>query len=151
VIIQDDAHALPRAFLWVGALDRLALEQAIAAAGHSVPHSLFEFWLATGGGVAFETEEFAAPLGNTTLVESVAELNAGLRARGMDGRYLVFQRGVFVSAVRQSDLRFVTLTDGTWMEDSEYPTFDEWYRKTLRAEYAERYGMSTNPRGSAPV
>lgn len=84
-------------------------------------------------------------------MESLAALNAGLRARGLDGRYLAFQSGVFVSAVRQADLRFVTLTDGTWVEECDYPTFDEWYRQTLRAEYAERYGMATNSRGSAPV
>jgi hypothetical protein len=53
----------------------------------------------------------------------------------------VFQEGVFLSAVRLSDQRFVTLTeDGYTIKDS-FASLNKWYVRTLRAEYGDRYGL----------
>jgi hypothetical protein len=53
----------------------------------------------------------------------------------------VFHRGLFPSAVRLSDQRFVTLTEDGYTVKDSFASLDEWYVRTLRAEYGERYGL----------
>jgi hypothetical protein len=52
-----------------------------------------------------------------------------------------FQQGAFLSAVRLSDQRFVTLTEGGYTIKDSFDSLDEWYVRTLRAEYGERYSL----------
>ena len=53
----------------------------------------------------------------------------------------MFQQGAFLSAVRLSDQRFVSLTEGGYTIKDSFDSLDEWYVRTLRAEYGERYGL----------
>ena len=54
---------------------------------------------------------------------------------------MCFTEGCFLSAVRLSDQRFVTLNQGSYTAKDSFASFDEWYVRTLRAEYSERYGV----------
>jgi hypothetical protein len=70
-------------------------------------------------------------------------VNELLAARGMPGEYLVFHLGLGgLTAVRLTDRCYVQLDADDFSERAVFPTFDEWYRGVLRAEYAARYGLA---------
>ena len=54
----------------------------------------------------------------------------------------MFHRGLFPSAIRLSDHRFVTLTEDSYTVKDSFASLDEWYVRALRAEYGERYGLA---------
>ena len=67
--------------------------------------------------------------------------NAAHAAKGKPSGLYIFQEGAFLSAIRLSDQKFVTLTKDYTVEDS-FGCLDDWYIRTLRAEFGERYGLA---------
>ena len=53
----------------------------------------------------------------------------------------IFQQGVFLSAIRLSDQKFVTLTENYAIEHS-FGSLDDWYVQTLRTEFGAWYGLT---------
>jgi len=140
MLILEDAAEQPLVFLWAGPPETGDLSALLADLPFHVPSDLIRFWAATGGGVAFESEEFLPPVQRVTWVDPLLPTNEFLREQGLPESYLVFQRGVFLSAVRESDCRYVSLRDDFSEEDS-FHSFEDWYRATLRAEFCSRYGL----------
>jgi hypothetical protein len=61
--------------------------------------------------------------------------------KGKPSGLYIFQQGAFISAARLSDQEFVTLTKDYAIENS-FGSLDDWYVRTLRAEFGQRYGLS---------
>jgi hypothetical protein len=111
-----------------------------------LPSDLIELWQLTGGGDVFDSETIFRPTvpssPNSCFVDDDIEgRNAAHAKEGKIGDLYVFQEGLFLSAVRLSDQRFVTLTNGGYAIKDSFGSLDEWYVSTLRAEYGERYGL----------
>jgi hypothetical protein len=62
---------------------------------------------------------------------------------------LIFHVGLGgFSAVRLDDSRYVQL-DKKHREGEAYPSLESWYLAALRAEFADRYGLSAMPLSGA--
>jgi len=109
--------------------------------GLEIPDELLQFWQVTGGGELFETETILGPFGDRQLGDDVDSVNEFHRARGMDRRYLIVHVGSALTAIRLSDKKWVILDQDTYAEIEEYDSFEGWYERVLRAEFAERYGL----------
>ena len=111
-----------------------------------LPSDLIELWEATGGGDVFDSETIFRPtvpsIPNACFVEDDIEgRNAAHAAEGKPSGFYIFQHGAFLSAIRLSDQKFVTLTENYAVENS-FGSFDDWYVQTLRAEFGARYGLT---------
>jgi hypothetical protein len=111
-----------------------------------LPSDLIELWEATGGGDIFESETVFRPtvpsVPNTCFVQDDIEgRNAAHAARGKPSGLYIFQQGTFLSAIWLSDQTFVTLTKDYAVENS-FGSLDDWYVRTLRAEFGERYELA---------
>jgi hypothetical protein len=107
-----------------------------------------ELWRVTGGGDVFETETIFRPTvpsaPNSCFVQDgIEERNTGHASNGKPCGLYVFQQGAFLSAVRLADQKYVTLTTNYAVEDA-FSSLDEWYTRTLRAEFGERYGLTSS-------
>jgi hypothetical protein len=146
--ILKDAEARSDLFHWFGAIERDEIESWMRTGQFSVPSELVELWSLTGGGDLFESETIFRP---TSIRSSMPYFVAGSdpvdsaneqRVRnGMPKSYLAFHDGLFLSAIRLYDQRVVTLTP-KGQETGEFSSLDEWYLRTLRAEFSRRYGLS---------
>jgi hypothetical protein len=134
---QDIAEA-PEAFDLVGPVDPAAIDQTTAALGHPASEPLRELWSAIGGGDMFETEELLSP--TTSGPHSLAEQNAELRRGGLPAGFLVFHRGLHMTAADPSG-SLVALDPDTFDAVRRFDSLAEWY-DDLRREYAATYGLS---------
>ena len=146
LILLQDAQKVSEVFSPFGAIPLTEIQDWSRQNGFVVPPDLIELWQQTGGGDVFESETILRPTvasaPNSCFVEDDIEgINAAYAAEGKSGDLYVFHRGLFSSAVRLSDQRFVTLTVGGYTIKDSFASFDEWYVRTLRAEYGERYGL----------
>jgi hypothetical protein len=146
LILLQDAQRVPRIFSPFGAIPSAEIQDWLQRTGLSLPSDLVELWQQSGGGDVFETETILRPTvasrPNSCFVEDDIEgINAAYAEEGKSGDLYVFHRGLIPSAVRLSDQRFVTLTEGGYTVKDSFASFDEWYVRTLRAEYGERYGL----------
>jgi len=69
-------------------------------------------------------------------------LDFELRARGMPAQYVVFHSGLSLSAFDIGTRKYVELEPTGFRVLRAYPSLDEWYVATLRAEYGERHGLA---------
>jgi hypothetical protein len=143
--ILEDAAERPRVFWWNGAVSEAALDEWIARgpmAGRC-PADLRTFWLATGGGDLFETETIYGPIGEPTMDMGLLEANQWLLSRGMPTRYVAFANGTWVGAI-DLDGKFFQLEreEQAIRKVDRFRSLDHWYEKTLRREYATRYGLA---------
>jgi hypothetical protein len=147
--ILIDAEAHPEHFFWFGAIDRSWVESWIKTSHFEIPEDLLDFWSRTGGGDCFDSETFFRP---TTLKSTAPYFIEGddfssadsLRVRnGMPNSYLAFHDGLHISAIRRSDRAYVSLSK---RYEALYVSadFDDWYQRTLRSEFAERYGLTSS-------
>jgi hypothetical protein len=146
LILLQDAQKVPRIFFPFGAIPAAELQDWLRRTRLVLPSDLIELWQLTGGGDVFETETIFRPTvpstPNSCFVEDDIEgRNTAYAEEGKSGDLYVFQQGAFLSAVRLSDQRFVTLTEGGHTIKDFFDSLDEWYIRTLRAEYGERYGL----------
>jgi hypothetical protein len=107
-----------------------------------LPADLVSFWAETGGGDVFETETILGPLGDPSLGEDIIELNRSLQGAGMPDQYFVFHDGLLTSAVDTLAGDYVELAPEGYRVLRRFASLDDWYRSTLRHEYAQRYGLT---------
>ncbi len=146
LILLQDAQKEPRIFSPFGAIPWAEIQGWLQRTGLILPSDLLELWQLTGGGDVFETETIFRPTvastPNSCFVEDDIEgRNAAFAQEGKTSDFYIFQQGVFLSAVRLSDQRFVSLTKGDYTVEDSFASLDDWYTRTLRAEYGERYGL----------
>ena len=145
-LLLQDAQMVPLTFSPFGAIPAVELERWLEHADMLLPSDLIQFWQLTGGGDVFESETIFRPTvsspPNSCFVEDDIEgRNAALTENGKSDNLYVFQEGVFLSAIRLSDQRFVTVTTGGYVVQDSFDSLDEWYIQTLRAEFGEKYGL----------
>lgn len=144
-ILLEDARRVPRILFPFGAIPEAELSAWLQHNALVLPAELLELWRLTGGGDIFESETIFRPTvpstPNSSFVEDDIEgANAAHDAKGKASELYIFQQGSFLSAVRLSDQKFVTLSKGYAVQNS-FESLDDWYVETLRAEYGERYGL----------
>lgn len=139
--MRSDMRERPRAFHWYGAIAREPLQHWIEQRQIDVPGDLLDLWESCGGGVIFESEEVLAPLAGDQHAIDFDEANRTHRAKGLPEGLFVFHEGIWVSAVRPESPRYVALEGDTYATAGEFESFDDWYRGTIRGEFAERYGL----------
>ena len=147
LILLQDTQRVPRVFSPFGARPPAELRDWLLRNAFALPPDLIDLWQLTGGGDIFESETIFRPtvasVPNRCFVEDEIEgRNAEHTARGKPSELYIFQEGAFLSAVRLSDQKFVTLADGYSVRNS-FDSLDEWYVRTLRAEFGERYGLGS--------
>ena len=68
-------------------------------------------------------------------------------SKGLPSNLLIFHTGLCLSASsvdnRRHRNRLVSFRSGSYEIGRQFNTFDEWYQQTIRAEYAERYGLTS--------
>jgi hypothetical protein len=144
LLILQDAERWPKPFQWFGAIPRPEIEDWLRRERLVLPPDLIEFWEITGGGDVFE-ETILRPtvrsVPNSGYVEDdIESANAQHAAAGNPQGLYIFMDGAFLCAVRLHDQEYVTLTRNYVVKNS-FPSLDEWYISTLRAEFGERYGL----------
>jgi len=150
LILLQDAQRVPSVMHPFGAIPTGELREWLRQNMLLLPSDLIELWEVTGGGDIFDSETVFRPTvpspPNTSFVQDdIADRNTEHAAKGKPSGLYIFQEGAFLSAIRLSDQNFVTLSQEYAVEDS-FGSLDDWYVRTLRAEFGERYGLA--PRGT---
>lgn len=144
--ILSDAALRPDLFSWFGGISDNDLHQWLRTADLSLPEDLLELWRQTGGGDLFESETIlrpnaGSPPGGAWIPgDDTHSSNLAHREHGLSPEMYVFQEGTFLSAIRLSDQKYVVLGP-SYEATGAYDSLDDWYRATLRAEFAIRYGI----------
>src|SRR5262245_17590070 len=139
--LRSDFKYRSQAFSWYGPVAPKLLQEWITQRRLDVPSDLVALWQWLGGGVIFETEEILAPLGGGPHALDFDETNRSHWAKGLSDGVFVFHAGLWVSAVRAESPRYVTLEFDSYATVGEFGSLDDWYRLTIRAECAQRYGL----------
>ncbi len=142
--LLEDSRLRPDVFQWNGPVEAERLATWLDGNGLTaiVPQDLVTLWLLTGGGDIFESETLLGPFGDVTLGDDVVEAKAFLRSTGLPSGYLVFSRGFTLGAVEHSTGEFVELDSRDFRVTARFSTLDDWYRKSVRAEFASRYRLA---------
>jgi hypothetical protein len=148
LVLLQDAKRVPRLFCPFGAIPEAEVQNWLRHVGLVLPSDLIELWELTGGGDVFDSETIFRPtvpsVPNSCFVEDAIEgRNAAHTAAGKPRGVYIFQQGVFLSAVRLSDQKFVTLTK-KYAVERVFDSLDEWYTEVLRAEFGQRYGIASD-------
>lgn len=139
ILLLQEAAARPHNFVWKGPINRRYLREWIRTMGYVVPDDLVEVWVQTGGGDMFVSEVLLHPMSDPEDIESIEDRNEGYRGRGMEANYLIFEEGVFLSAIDQRNQKVVLLNSQALEVDAVYDSLDEWYASSVGAEF----GMMT--------
>jgi len=136
---------VPGVFFPFGAIPKPELRNWLQHSTLVLPPDLIELWELTGGGDIFESETVFRPtvpsIPNSCFVEDhIESRNSAHAAKGKPQDLYIFQQGSFLSAVRLSDQKFVTLTKDYAVANS-FDSLDEWYVRALRTEFGGRYGL----------
>jgi hypothetical protein len=132
-----DAKKRPELFHWNGKVEPARLQIMLENEGWNIPQDLFEVWCHTGGGDIFESEEILCPANQLCqMKEEASSLHQALPGA------IVFHSGLFISVVQQSTSDYLVLERESRSVIATFPSFEAWYLGTLRAEYAERYGLA---------
>jgi hypothetical protein len=146
LILLQDALGAPGVFCPFGAIPKGELREWLRQNALVLPSDLIELWEMTGGGDIFDSETVFRPtvpsIPNACFVQDDVEgANAAHAAKGKPSGLYIFQEGAFLSAIRLSDQKFVTLTKDYAVEES-FGSIDDWYVHTLRVEFGARYGLT---------
>jgi hypothetical protein len=146
LILLQDAQSVPGVLCPFGAIPMAELREWLHQNSLVLPSDLIELWELTGGGDIFDSETVFRPtvpsVPNAFFVQDdIESRNATHAAKGKPAGIYVFQQGTFLSAIRLSDQKFVTLTNDYTVNNS-FGSLDDWYIRTLRAEFGERYGLA---------
>jgi hypothetical protein len=142
--LLTDAMARPDLFVWNGRMDEASLRAWLDRNPWMgpCPGDLLAFWEETGGGDVFETETIYGPLSDPLLGDDIGAVNRQMRAEGMPARFVVYHVGLLTSAVDAASGEYVELEPDGFGVLRRFASLDEWYTATLRAEYAQRYGLA---------
>lgn len=88
----------------------------------------------------FETETLLCPFGDSVLGDDVDGVTAFHREKGLPREWTVFHVGLGLSAFGSDDC-YAWFEGQTYKPSKLFKSLDDWYRETLRAEYAQRYGL----------
>jgi len=142
--IYEDALLRPDLFHWFGVVEA-QFERWLTALPLRVHPGLVSFWRRTGGCDLFESETLLGPLASDE-GDNVLKLNEFHWNHGLPREFLIFHTGLFLSASsvdrRRHRNRLITVNPDTYQIEHQFDTFNEWYQKTIRFEYAERYGLA---------
>ena len=142
--IYEDALLRPDLFHWFGVAEA-EFEPWLTALPIRVHPGLVSFWRRTGGGEIFESETLLGPLASDE-GDNVLNLNEFHWNHGVPRDLLIFHTGLCLSASsvdrRRHRNRLITVNADTYEIEHQFDTFNEWYQKTIRSEYAERYGLA---------
>lgn len=146
LFLLQDAQRVPGVFHAFGAIPTAELREWLYRNTLVLPADLIEMWAATGGGDVFESETILRPtvpsIPNAGFIQDdIESRNAQHTANGKPQGLYIFQQGAFLSAVRLSDQKFVTLTKDYLVEDS-FGSLDDWYIGPLRVEFGKNYGLA---------
>ena len=143
-IIYEDALRRPDLFLWFGVTEA-EFENWLPALPLRVHPGLVGFWRRTGGGDLFESETLLGPLVEDE-DDNVLKVNEYHWSKGLPSDLLIFHEGLCLSASFVDRPRhrnqLVSFRSGSYQIGRQFDTFNEWYQQTIRAEYAERYGLT---------
>lgn len=139
----EDAQMRPDLFRWNGRMDSVSLRAWLDRNPWALgcPKDLLALWQTTGGGDAFETETILGPLGDPELGDDIASINRDLRSQGMSETFVVFHVGLLMSGVDTALGDYVELVPSGFRVARRFLSLDDWYIRTLRAEYAQRYAL----------
>lgn len=137
--ILNDYSRMPHLFSWFGGIPRSDLYDWMAQREISLPDDLVDLWHELGGGDLFESETILSPFGDSALGDDIQGLNDLHLRQGLSPEYLLFHRGLYLSAVRLADGKYVALSD-SYVPFKEYSSLEEWY-SDLRSEYEVLYGL----------
>ena len=137
-----DTEIMPSAFYWLGRIEKDKFNNWLNEHNFILPEDLKEFLEITGGGSAFESEEFLCPINVPEYDLDFFEVNKSYHLKGLPKEFIIFQLGIFLSAVRLSDKMYVILDKNNFNVTNEFISFNEWYTKTIREEFADRYGLA---------
>lgn len=141
--LAADAAARPALLRFFGGAGRADVERWVHERGYLVPLEVIELWQDTGGGDLFESEELLVPVKQTALpYGTVDERTEQWRQRGLPSWVVLFHEGAWVSGVDQRTGELIAFEPSNLSEYGRYANLDDWYRGTLRAEFAERYGLT---------
>jgi|HubBroStandDraft_3_1064219.scaffolds.fasta_scaffold95599_3 hypothetical protein len=139
-VILRDSQLHPGVFFWSGALSTSAVEEWERKQSLFAPEDLKQLWSLKGGGDLFESETILQPFGTKEydLIEPVSSVFWG---KGLSTDYCVFHTGRVESVFRKSDGALFSLGSPDISQMSQFEDLDEWYVRTLRSIYWERYGL----------
>ncbi|WP_254566837.1 hypothetical protein [Oscillatoria sp. HE19RPO] len=126
ILIEDSARH-PQLFVWNGAIPHNRLQAWLLERNLKLSKDLIELWEMTGGGDLFASETILSPFGDAKLGDDIDSVNQFYCDRGMAQKYLVFHGGTGLSAIRLVDGRYVTLSEDSDRELSEFLTLEDWY------------------------
>jgi len=142
--IYEDALTRPDLFHWFGVAES-AFEDWLITLPLRVHPGLVAFWRRTGGGDVFESETLLGPLANHA-DDNVLTINEYHWSKGLQRDLLIFHTGFCLSASsvdsRRHRNRLISFRSGSYEIERQFNSFDAWYQQTIRAEYAERYGLT---------
>lgn len=139
-LILRDSALHPRIFFWTGALSISAIDNWERARSVRVPGDLKQLWSLKGGLDLFESETILQPFGTEEydLIEPVSSVHW---ERGLSTEYYAFHTGIVESVFRKSDGALFSLQSSDLKQMSQFLDLEEWYAKTLRSVFAEKYGL----------
>ena len=144
--IYEDALARPDLFRWFGINSR-EFKLWLEALPVRVHPGLVDFWDRTGGGDIFESETLLGPL-HPAEAENVLKMNEYHWNNGLSEEMVLFHIGTFMSASHVDFPKHrnsvVTFKNDSYEIAKKFATFGDWYTKTLRAEFADRYGLRSS-------
>ena len=104
-----DTEIMPSAFYWLGRIENDIFNSWLNKHNFILPEDLKEFLEITGGGSAFESEDFLCPINVPDYDLDFIEINKSYQLKGLPNDYVIFQLGIFLSALRLSDKKYVIL------------------------------------------
>lgn len=146
--IFDDAQRRPDLFCWFGAISLSDIQEWSARTQLDLPSDLLAFWQETGGGDLFESETILRPSVSETIAPNFVEgddtesRNTAYRSSGLPNGLFVFHVGMDISAIDLRSNEYVTVAERNGFSiAARFTSFDDWYSKTLRAEFAKKYNL----------
>jgi hypothetical protein len=144
--VLQDAKLNRQVFFDFNAIPQEELDDWLRRTGIVLPSDLLEFWRLTGGGDIFESETILRPTVPTPpnqsfVYDDIEGRNAAAEQEGKPADLYIFSIGGSCSAIRLSDQKYVTLKNNSYTVEETFDSFDEWYIRTLRAEFSESYRL----------
>ena len=139
--LRRDCITRPDLFHFFGAIHPEKLDVWLRERKLVIPHDLREFWCETGGGDLFESETVLGPFGPPHLGDDVDSVNRGQWQNGMPADWLVFHTGLNFTVVLMSLGEYANVRADSYEIQETFRSLEDWYRCSIRKEYAPRYGM----------